>query len=117
MVDDMKLKIGVMGSALHEPDAIEKAKVVGKLIAKNNCVIVTGGSTGLPYEAVKSAKQNGGLTIGISPGINLEEHKKYGFPTDNFDILIFTGFEKKGRNVISIRSCDAVIFIGEVQVL
>ncbi len=112
MVKETKLKIGVMGSALHEPDVVEKARSVGKILAENDCILMTGGSTGLPYEAVKSAKENGGFTIGVSPAINLEDHKKYGFPTDGFDVLIFTGFEKKGRNVISIRSCDAVIFIG-----
>lgn len=107
-----KFKIGVMGSSLEESDIVDKAKALGKTIAEKNCILITGGSTGLPYEAVKSAKEHKGLTVAISPAMNLEEHKeKYKCPTDHFDILIFTGFEKKGRNVIAVRSCDALIFI------
>ncbi len=108
----MKWKIGVMGSSLDEPNAAEKAKIIGKAIAKNNCILITGGSDGVPYEAVNAAKENNGFTVGISPAMNLEEHKKkYKYPAENFDVLIFTGFERKGRNIINIRSCDAVIFI------
>lgn len=106
-----KLKIGVMGSALDEPAAIEKARAIGAAIAKRDCILVTGGSTGLPYEAAKAAKQSGGVTVGVSPAMNAAEHaEKYKMPTD-FDLIIFTGFEKKGRNVIAVRSCDALIFI------
>lgn len=91
---------------------IEKAKDVGKVIAKSGCILITGGSTGPPYEAVKAAKEHGGFTVGVSPAMNLEEHtEKYKCPTEHFDLLIFTGFEKKGRNVIAVRSCDALIFI------
>jgi hypothetical protein len=43
--------------------------------------------------------------------MNLEEHiSKYDFPYDHYN-LIFTGMEKKGRNLINIRSCDAGIFL------
>ena len=108
----VKLKIGVMGSSLEEPKIIEKAKTIGKTIAKNGCILITGAGTGLPYEAIKSAKEHNGFTVGISAAENLEDHKKkYRHPVDYFDVLIFTGFGKKGRNVVSVRSCDAIIII------
>jgi uncharacterized protein (TIGR00725 family) len=109
----MKYKIGVYGSAKDEnKDIVEAAIDIGRIIAENNCILVTGGCTGVPYEAVKSMKKHNGFTVGVSPASTLQEHKeKFGFPTENFDLLIFTGFGKKGRNVVSLLSCDAAIFI------
>ncbi len=109
----MKWKIGVYGSAKDEStNVIETAREIGRLLAENNCILVTGGCTGIPYEAIVSAKKYNGLTVGISPASTLQEHKeKFGFPTENFDLLVFTGFGGKGRNVVSVRTCDAAIFI------
>ena len=109
----MKLKIGVMGSA---SDINEKEKkiafLIGKEIAKNGCILINGATTGLPDGAAKGAKSENGFVVGISPATNLEEHKKkYGFPTDNIDVIIFTGFGKTGRNILNIRSSDGVIIL------
>lgn len=108
-----KLKIGVMGSFLEENHACrEKARSLGSAIAKSGCILMTGACTGLPQEAVRAAKENSGLTIGISPATSTEEHtSEYESPADNFDALVFTGFGHKGRNVILVRSCDALIFV------
>lgn len=58
------------------------------------------------------AKDNKGLTIGISPANNLEEHKNvFKAQYSIFDVLLFTGFGYKGRNVVLTRSCDAVVVI------
>jgi uncharacterized protein (TIGR00725 family) len=32
-------------------------------------------------------------------------------PTDACDVLVYTGFGLKGRNVVLVRSCDVVIFV------
>lgn len=54
----------------------------------------------------------GGTAIGISPAVNLAEHiEKYRFPTEWFDVIIFTGFGRRGRNVVFVRSCDALILV------
>lgn len=43
--------------------------------------------------------------------MNLEEHvNRFRFPADPY-VLVFTGMEKKGRNLITTRTCDAGIFI------
>lgn len=108
-----KYKIGVMGSAWgkQSDEVVKKAHAIGKMIAENNCILVTGACPGVPYEASLSAKQHGGFTVGFSPACNMKEHaSQYKYP-DDFDFLVFTGFGKKGRNVVSIRTCDAVIFI------
>ncbi|MCK4335435.1 MAG: hypothetical protein KAT94_00160 [Candidatus Aenigmarchaeota archaeon] len=109
----MKLKIGVFGSSGNvTEESRKKAFELGKEIAKHDCILVTGATTGLPYEAVKGAKEGGGFVVGISPAHNLEEHvNKYGMPKESHDVVIFTGFGRKGRNLINVRSCDASIFV------
>jgi len=107
-----RFKIGVFGSAGGDMDKLKPmARAIGQTIASQDCILVTGGCPGLPYEAALGAHEHGGLVMGISPAMNLEQHRDvFKFPTHPHT-LIFTGFEKKGRNVISIRTCDAAIFI------
>jgi len=109
----MKVKIAVIGSGINAQKQINmKAREIGREIAKADCILVTGSGNGLPYEAVKGAKEIGGTTIGISPASNIQEHiERYRFPVEAFDVLIFTGFGLKGRNVPFIRTCDGVIAI------
>jgi uncharacterized protein (TIGR00725 family) len=110
----MKLKIGVIGSAVgFKKEIIQKAREIGKEIAKRDCILVNGATKGLPFEAALGAKEYDGLVMGFSPASNIAEHiGVYGFPTENLDIIIYTGFGLKGRNVLFIRSCDGVIAIG-----
>jgi uncharacterized protein (TIGR00725 family) len=111
----MKLKIGVMGSATgnllkqHKNTAYE----LGRAIAGNNCVTITGACPGLPLESAKGATEAGGLVIGISPGLSEWEHvNKYHSPTEYHDVLIFTGSGLMGREVVNIRTSDIVVIIG-----
>lgn len=74
--------------------------------------MVTGDTTGMPYEAAKGAKRGGGFTVGISPAATYREHvRKYRLPHKHTDFVMYTGFGYSGRNLLFIRSCDAVIFI------
>jgi len=109
----MRYKIGVIGSAAgYENNILEKAREIGREIAKHDCVLLTGGTTGVSYEAVKGAKEYNGLTIGFSPASNMLEHiETWKLPTEHFDVLIYTGHGFKGRNVPFIRSCDGVVAI------
>ena len=111
----MKPKIGVMGSC-SEPIsdyARRRAYELGEAIARAECVLVTGASPGLPYEAVRGAKAQAGMTIGISPGLSLAEHiAKYDSPCQGFDVLIYTGSGLMGREVENIRNSDIVIIAG-----
>lgn len=111
----MKTKVGVMGSAGGEmsEEALGRSYMLGKAIAEKGCVVVTGGCPGLPFAATRGAKESGGFTVGISPGIDLREHiELYKSPTEYLDILIFTGSGLMGREVIGVRSCDVIIIVG-----
>ncbi len=111
----MQVKAGVMGAAggKMSAEAKKKSYMLGRALAEAGCVVVTGGCPGLPSEATRGAKYAGGLTLGISPGLNLQEHVElYKSPTEYLDILIFTGSGLMGREVIGVRSCDIIFIVG-----
>ena len=62
-----KIIIGVMGPATSPSDKdLEDAFQLGKLIAKQGWILLTGGSAqGVMDEANRGAKENSGLTIGV----------------------------------------------------
>jgi uncharacterized protein (TIGR00725 family) len=111
----MRLTIGVMGSSGGDLIPHTRALVykLGVAIAEEDAILITGGCPGLPYEAVQGAKAAGGLVVGISPGLSIDEHRrKYDSPVDGFDVLIYTGSGLMGREITNIRSCDIVIIVG-----
>jgi uncharacterized protein (TIGR00725 family) len=112
---NLKYKICVSGAAetgLCAPDALEKAEAVGAAIAKRGLVLVTGATTGIPYWAAKGAKLAGGMVVGLSPAASKVAHlKTYHLPVDYHDLIIYTGFEYAGRNLLLTRSSDAVITV------
>jgi uncharacterized protein (TIGR00725 family) len=114
----MRIKVGVMGSAGDTlPGGVEdglraKAEGLGREVAERGLVCLTGGTTGLPYLAGRAAHEAGGLHVGISPASSEREHAEvFKYPTDNCDLLVYTGFGLKGRNVVLVRSCDVVVII------
>lgn len=108
-------KICVSGAAEtgHCPDgALEKAEELGREIVRHNSILITGATTGTPFWAAKGAKDEGGISIGMSPAASEHEHiKKYKLPTEYLDVIIYTGFNYSGRNLLLTRAADAVIFV------
>jgi uncharacterized protein (TIGR00725 family) len=112
---DVKIKIGVMGSAAgnFSKKIKEISYDLGYAIAKNDCITITGACPGLPLEAARGASKAGGLVVGISPGLSKWEHiNKYHSPVEHHDVLVFTGSGLMGREVVNIRSSDIVIIVG-----
>jgi uncharacterized protein (TIGR00725 family) len=115
----MKIKVGVMGSANDTlPDGVaqvvsEKAYALGRAIAARDLLLLTGATTGLPDIVGKSARRAGAFHVGVSPAASEREHvERYKLPLDSCDTIIYTGFGLKGRNVVLVRSCDVVLFVG-----
>jgi uncharacterized protein (TIGR00725 family) len=112
--------VGVMGAS--ENDALgesEKARLaqlaelLGAALAQRGCILVTGATTGLPDMVAKAFRRYGGFALGISPAQDRKEHlERYGLPDDGADVIVYTGFGYKGRNVINVRSADIVIIFG-----
>jgi len=109
----MSYKIAVSGAAEtgHCSQNIRKvAEAIGREIVRQNCVIITGATTGVPYYAAQGAKKAGGISIGFSPAASESEHKKvYKLPIDQFDVMVYTGFDYSGRNLLMTRAADALI--------
>jgi len=110
----MKIKVGVMGSAEEGGSTFlnERAIALGRAVAERDVILLTGATTGLVYVVGKTARDAGGMHIGVSPASDLREHReKYRLPVDACDAIIYTGFGLKGRNVVLVRSCDIALFI------
>ena len=109
----LKYKICVSGAAETghcAPDALDKAKELGKQIVAHNAVLVTGATTGFPFWAAMGAKEAGGFSIGLSPAMSEREHvESYNLPLDYLDAIIYTGSGYAGRNLLLTRASDAVI--------
>jgi uncharacterized protein (TIGR00725 family) len=111
----LKYKVCISGSAETKncpPGTIEKAMEIGRLVAEQGAVLVTGATTGIPYWCAKGAKEAGGIVIGLSPAVSKLAHvKTYHLPLEYHDLIIYTGFDYSGRNLLLTRSADAVITI------
>jgi uncharacterized protein (TIGR00725 family) len=111
----IQFQICVSGAARGDSVEIGKtlARAAGREIAVRGHITLTGATRGLPYEAAKAAQKAGGISVGFSPAASRISHvKKYRLPLDAFDSVLFTGFEYTGRNLLLIRSSDAVVMVG-----
>jgi uncharacterized protein (TIGR00725 family) len=111
----MALKVGVMGGAsgVMAPAHLAAAEALGTAIAQSGCVLVTGACPGLPFAAARGAKAAGGLVVGISPGLSMDEHVyRFRSPAEFHDVLVFTGSGLMGREVDNIRTSDIVVIVG-----
>ena len=111
----MKYKIAISGAAQisHCCKDIEKiSKEVGREIARQKCVLITGATTGVPYFAALGCEEAGGFNVGFSPATSEFAHlKTYKLPVEPFDVMIYTGADYAGRNVIMTKSADGIIII------
>ena len=111
-----KPTIGVMGSAQIKSTSENLKSLadrLGRAIADHGCILITGATTGFPDLISRAARSAGAITIGVSPAQSREEHvSRYLLPEDGADVIIYTGFGLKGRNVVNVRSSDIVIIIG-----
>lgn len=108
-----QIKICVSGAAEMEHcgiESMELAKELGREIAKQGAILVTGATTGFPFYSAMGVKEEGGISIGFSPASTEKEHLDvYKLPLDYMDLIIYTGFGYPGRDLLLTRSVDAVI--------
>jgi uncharacterized protein (TIGR00725 family) len=110
----MNYKISVSGSASNNcsKGAFKKAYEVGRQVALQGCTLITGATIGVPEWATRGAKAGGGMSIGLSPAVSKQAHiNTYHLPTKYMDLIIYTGFDYSGRNMLMTRSSDAVITV------
>lgn len=99
--------IGVMGPGHPtNPELLEFAEKLGRSVAENNWILLTGGRpAGVMEAASKGAALAGGLTLGILPGNQPETASEY------VHIPIVTGMGH-ARNMINILTSHVVVICG-----
>lgn len=103
----MKTIVGVMGPGEKQATEADLACAyeVGRIVANTGSLLLCGGMSGVMEESARGAQENGGLVLGIGPGIAKAEMNKY------VDIPLLTGMHA-GRNFINILSSDVLVFVG-----
>lgn len=99
--------IGVMGPGTNALETdLKNSYEIGKFIASQNWVTLTGGrNEGVMNEALRGAKENDGLTLGILPSDDKNTFSPY------LDIPICTNM-RSGRNYLNVLSSDIVVVCG-----
>ena len=97
--------ISVIGAGRSDAATGALAEEAGRLVAKSGAVLVCGGMTGVMEAACRGASEEGGVTIGILPGLDRSEGNPY------LTYSICTGIGH-ARNLAVAASGDSVIAIG-----
>lgn len=103
----VKTIVGIMGPGENaRPEENEMAFALGKAVAEQGWIVLTGGrSFGIMEAAMKGAHEGKGLTIGILPTENAQNS------SDAADIKILTGMGS-ARNMINVLSSHILVVIG-----
>lgn len=108
-----RITISVSGAAeiAHcGPSVIPLAKELGREIARQGAQLVTGATSGFPMYSAEGCKEAGGFSFGLSPAASKKEHEDvYRLPLKALDAVVYTGFGFPGRDLMMIRSSDAVV--------
>jgi len=96
-------QVAVIGAGDCTDDEYRVAEKVGGLLASHHVILCCGGLGGVMEAAAKGAHTQGGITVGIIPGISGENPYS--------EIVIRTGMGH-ARNIVLVQSADSVIAIG-----
>jgi uncharacterized protein (TIGR00725 family) len=96
------IHVAVVGGYEVGPDTLAYAEEVGRLLATNGVILITGGRRGVAEAASRGARQAGGLTVGILPGRDRAEANPW------VQVAVPTGLGDT-RNALVVMGADAVI--------
>ena len=99
------LHIGVIGEGTCSAAVARQAERVGRAVATHGGILFCGGLSGVMAAASRGAARAGGLVVGLLPGFARSDANPW------VTIPVVTGMDQ-ARNVILVRSCDAVIAVG-----
>jgi len=102
-----KTIIGVMGPGEHADQTdLETAETLGRLVAEQGWVLLTGGrNAGVMHAASSGAREAGGITVGILPSSDRRDM------SPSIEIPILTGMGS-ARNNVNALSSDVLIACG-----
>jgi len=97
--------VAVIGAGDASPVELEQAHAAGRRLAELGAIIVTGGRGGVMEAACRGAKDGGGQTVGILPGLDRSAANAF------VDIALPTGLGEL-RNGLVARAAEAVVAVG-----
>ena len=101
----MRIYVAVVGPGEADPDEIGAAERVGAELTRRGAVVVCGGLGGVMEAACRGAKEAGGTTVGILPGLDRATANEY------VDVALPTGLGE-ARNALVVRAADVLIAVG-----
>jgi hypothetical protein len=99
------MNIAVVGSGTADDELRALAEEVGREVARQGVVLLTGGLGGVMEAASRGAHEEGGVTVGILPGTDPRDANPW------VEIPIATGMGQ-ARNVILVVAAHAVVAVG-----
>ncbi|MDP8259049.1 MAG: TIGR00725 family protein [Candidatus Aadella gelida] len=106
-----KILVSVIGGHKCDEKTAEVAEKVGKIIAEEGAVLVSGGLAGVMEAANRGAVSAGGLTVGIIPGNDKSEANEF------VNIVITTGIGYARNTIVATGSDIVVALPGEYGTL
>jgi len=97
--------VAVVGSGVATGELYEKAREVGRLVAKRGGTVVCGGLSGVMEAAALGATKAGGTAIGILPDEDRRRANEY----LTYSIVTGTGH---ARNLAVVCSGDVIVAVG-----
>jgi uncharacterized protein (TIGR00725 family) len=97
--------IAVVGAGEASPDELALAEDAGAAVASAGCGLVCGGLGGVMEAACRGARSQGGLTLGLLPGLDRDAANGW------VVVAVPTGLGE-ARNALVVRAADAVVAIG-----
>ncbi len=101
----MSRTVAVVGGNEATADERENAYEVGRLLAEAGVAVVCGGRGGVMEAACRGAREAGGLTVGILPGMDADDGNSF------LSVALPTGLGE-ARNALVVLAGEAVIAIG-----
>jgi len=103
-VSPRPVQISVIGAAEGEPETLDAAEAVGRLLAEAGAVVICGGRGGVMEAASRGAQSAGGIAIGVLPGSDPED------ANEHVAHVVATGVGQ-ARNLAVVGSGNAVIAV------
>jgi uncharacterized protein (TIGR00725 family) len=97
--------VAVVGPGDASPEQTAVAQQVGAALARRGAVLVSGGLGGVMEAACRGARDAGGTTVGLLPGLDRSAANEF------VEVALPTGLGE-ARNALVVRAADSLIAVG-----